>query len=42
MVQDDLSKDNVVSIMISADFLKIEFLVNQCMKFFIQHAEEIS
>ena len=28
--------------MISADFLKIEFLVSECLKFFVQNAEEIS
>jgi hypothetical protein len=28
--------------MISADFLRIELLVNECMKYFVENAEEIS
>ena len=42
MVQGDLTKENVVSIMISADFLRIDFLVKECLKYFVQNAEEIS
>ena len=28
--------------MISADFLRIEYLVKECMKYFVENAEEIS
>jgi hypothetical protein len=41
-VQEDLTKENVVLIMISADFLRIEFLVKECLKFFVENAEELS
>jgi hypothetical protein len=33
---------NVVSILISADFLKIEKLVKECMEFFVANIDEIA
>lgn len=33
---------NVVSILISADFLKIDLLVNECISFFVKNIEEMS
>jgi Domain of unknown function (DUF3342) len=37
-----LDQKNVVSILISADFLKIDKLVKECMDFFVSNIEEIS
>lgn len=37
-----LDQKNVVSILISADFLKIDKLVKECMEFFVESIEEIS
>jgi len=37
-----LDMKNVVSILISADFLKVERLVKECMEFFSQNIDEIS
>ena len=33
---------NAVTILISADFLKIDRLVKECLEFFVEHIEEIS
>jgi len=33
---------NVVSILISADFLKIDLLVNECISFFVNNIEEMA
>ena len=33
---------NAVTILISADFLKIDRLVKECLEFFVDHIEEIS
>ena len=33
---------NAVTILISADFLKIDRLVKECLDFFVEHIEEIS
>lgn len=37
-----LDQKNVVSILISADFLKIDKLVKDCMDFFVANIEDIS
>ena len=37
-----LDQKNVVSILISADFLKIDRLVKHCMEYFVTNIEEIS
>jgi hypothetical protein len=37
-----LDQKNVVSILISADFLKIDRLVKDCMEYFVNNIEEIS
>lgn len=37
-----LDQKNVVSILISADFLKIDRLVKHCMEYFVNNIEEIS
>ena len=37
-----LDLKNVVSILISSDFLKIDLLVNQCIAFFVNSIEEMS
>ncbi len=37
-----LDQKNVVSILISADFLKIDKLVKDCMDFFVNNIEDIS
>jgi Domain of unknown function (DUF3342) len=37
-----LDQKNVVSILISADFLKIDKLVKDCMDFFVSSIEDIS
>jgi hypothetical protein len=33
---------NAVTILISADFLKIERLVRECLEYFVSHIEDIS
>jgi hypothetical protein len=37
-----LDLKNVVSILISADFLKIDLLVNECIAFFVSNIEEMA
>jgi hypothetical protein len=37
-----LDLKNVVSILISADFLKIDLLVNECIQFFVGNIEEMA
>jgi len=37
-----LDLKNVVSILISADFLKIDVLVNECISFFVSNIEDMA
>ncbi len=38
----DLEPSNVLSIMVSSEFLKMPFLINQCVNFFCTRIDEIS